>query len=198
MRIPKITLLALLCAAAPLSAQAGVEVGINLGGPEIIVGSQPPPARVEAVTVAPGPGYIWIRGHWSWHHERWVWVNGHWDRVAQPGSVWIPGQWVARSNGWAWMEGHYVIQAAPPPPPPGQPVEVVASEEPPAAIVEAIPASPGPEYFWIGGHWHWAGGWVWVKGRYERHPHFHPGAYWEAGHWGHRSGSWVWFEGRWR
>jgi len=54
--------------------------------------------------------------------------------------------------------------------PPGQVAEVIASEEPPAEIVETVPISPGPDYFWIGGHWHWNGGWVWVHGRFDRHP----------------------------
>jgi hypothetical protein len=196
MRITRISLLALFCGAAPLAARAGVEVGINIGVPEIIVGTQPPPLRAEVVGPAPGPGFIWIRGHWGWHHEHWEWVGGRWDRVAQPGSVWIPGQWVARGGGWVWVEGHYVVQA--PPRPPGRQFEVVASEEPPVAITETIPVAPGPEFFWIGGHWHWNGGWVWIHGHYERHPHFHPGAYWEPGRWDRRGGAWVWRDGHWR
>jgi hypothetical protein len=198
MKITQISLFALACGAAPLVVHAGVEVGINIGGPEIIVGSRPPRPRVEVITAIPGPGYIWIRGHWGWRHEHWEWISGRWDRAAQPNSAWIPGQWVARGNGWVWIEGHYIVQAAPPPPLPGQPAEVIASEEPPQNIVEAVPVAPGPDYFWIGGHWHWRGGWVWLAGHYERHPHFHRGAYWETGRWKHRGGSWVWHEGRWR
>ncbi len=198
MSIRRLSLIALVCSALPLTAGAGVDVGISIGGPEVIVGNQPPPPRYEAVVPAPGPGFIWIRGHWKWHHERWEWENGHWDRVSQPGSEWIPGQWVARGNGWVWIEGHYVVQALPPPPPPGAQAEIVASEEPPAVIVETIPVAPGPDFFWIGGHWHWNHGWVWLRGHFERHPHFHPGGYWEAGRWEHRGSSWVWREGRWR
>jgi WXXGXW repeat (2 copies) len=191
-----LSLIAALCLAAPAALHAGVEVGIRIGGPEIIVSTQPPPPRVEVVPMSPGPGFIWVRGHWSWHHEHWVWIDGHWDRVAQPGAVWVPGQWVARGNGWVWVEGHYSSPL--PPPPPGAVTEVIASEEPPAPIVEAIPVAPGPDYFWIGGHWHWNGGWVWIGGHYDRHPHFHPGGYWEAGHWAHHGNGWVWHEGHWR
>ena len=198
MKITQITLLALACGAAPFAARAGVDIGINLGGPEIIVRSQPPPEPVEAVPMSPGPGYIWIRGHWAWRHERWDFVGGRWDRVAQPGRAWMPGQWVARGNGWVWVEGHYVAQAAPPPPPPGQHFEGTASEPPPAVIREAVPPAPGRDYFWIGGHWNWNGGWVWVHGRYDRHPHFHPGGGWEEGRWDRRGGAWVWREGHWR
>jgi hypothetical protein len=198
MKLIQASLLALACGAAPLAVHAGVEIGINIGGPEIVVRTQPPQLREEVVTLAPGPGYIWIRGHWAWRHERWEWMGGRWDRVAQPGLTWIPGRWAERANGWVWVEGHYAVVAAPAPPPPGQQVEVIASEEPPIPIVEVVPLAPGPEYFWIGGHWHWNGGWVWMRGHYDRHPHFHPGAGWVAGRWDRRGGIWAWHEGHWR
>ena len=197
MKLTQISLFALACSTLPLAASAGVEIGINIGGPEVVVRSEPPPERVEVIPMMPGPGYIWIRGHWGWHHEHWEWINGHWDRVAQPGYSWVPGQWVVRGGGWVWVEGHYT-NAAPPPPPQGQQVEITAQEAPPPAIFEPVPPSPGVEYFWIGGHWHWVGGWVWVRGHYDRHPHYHPGAGWEAGHWDRRGGAWVWHEGHWR
>jgi hypothetical protein len=197
MKISQISLIALACAAAPLTTRAGLDVGINIGFPGVVVMGQPPPPRVEVITPGP-PGTIWIRGHWAWRHERWEWITGHWDRASQPGSTWIPGQWIPRGNGYVWIEGHYIVQATPPPPPPGQQVEVVASEAPPAPIYEAVPVAPGPDFFWIGGHWHWNGGWVWLGGHYDRHPHYHPGGYWEAGHWDRRGGNYVWHEGRWR
>jgi len=194
MKLTQLSLFALACGAAPLAAPAGVEVGINVAGPEIIVGTRPPAARAEVVPLAPGPGYIWIRGHWRWFRGGWDWIGGRWEVPARPGTTWIPGQWVARGNGWVWVEGHYAAVAAAP----GQPGEVVAMEEPPAPLVETIGVAPGPGFFWIGGHWHWNRGWVWIAGRYERHPHFHPGCGWEPGHWGRRGGAWVWHEGHWR
>jgi len=199
MKITQISLFALAFGAAPFSVQAGVDIGINIGGPEIVVRSQPPPERYEGVPMAPGPGYAWIRGHWVWHHERWEWKGGYYERVSHPGSVWIGGQWVARGNGWVWVEGHYSMPPPPPVygPPPGE--DVVIEQEPPAPMVEVIPGAPGPDYFWIGGHWGWSGGrWSWVHGRYDRHPHFHPGGGWEAGHWDRRGGGWAWHEGHWR
>ena len=198
MKLAQLSLFALACSAAPFLAHAGVDVGISVGGPEIVVRSQPPQPRVEVVPAAPGPGFIWIRGHWAWHRERWEWRGGFWDRVGQAGRTWIPGRWAERGNGWVWIEGRYAVATVPPPPGPGQPVEVIASEEPPAPIVEAVPVAPGPDFFWIGGHWHWNGGWVWIRGHYNRHPHFHPGAGWVAGHWDRRGGAWVWREGHWR
>jgi hypothetical protein len=202
MKITQITLLALACSAAPLAVQAGIDIGINLGGPEVVIQGRPPQERIEVIPLSPGPGYFWIRGHWAWRHEHWEWISGRYERPAQPGGVWIAGQWVARGNGWVWIEGHYSYQPAyQPGPPPGAPVgdvEVVASEAPPAPLFEAVPYAPGPDFFWIGGHWNWNGRWVWVHGRYDRHPHFHPGAGWEAGRWDRRGGSWVWHEGHWR
>ena len=39
----------------------------------------------------------------------------------------------------------------------------------PAAIVETPPASPGPGWFWVRGHYVWErGGWVWRGGHWVR------------------------------
>ncbi|HEY1848000.1 MAG TPA: hypothetical protein VGG37_02285 [Opitutaceae bacterium] len=197
MNLTRIALFTLAAGAAPFAAQAGLDIGINLGGPEVVVRSAPPPERHEVIPVSPGPGYVWIHGHWGWHRDRWEWMGGRWDRPAQPGSVWIAGQWVPRGGGYVWVEGHYNVQAAPPPGPVVE-GEMYADEAPPAPIYEAVPASPGPEFFWIGGHWQWNGRWVWTHGRYARHPHFHPGGSWEAGRWDRHNGRYVWHEGHWR
>lgn len=92
MKLTQISLFALACSTLPLAASAGVEIGINIGGPEVVVRSEPPPERVEVIPMMPGPGYIWIHGHWGWHHEHWEWINGHWDR---------------RGGAWVWHEGHW-------------------------------------------------------------------------------------------
>ena len=138
MKITHISVIALACCAAPLVLRAGVDIGVNIGGPEVVVQSQPPPERNEVIPMNPGPGYVWIRGHWNWHHEHWEWMNGHWDRVSRPGSVWIAGQWVPRGHGWVWVEGHYDVQVAPPPMPQGPEVEVV-TEAPPAPWLKPFP-----------------------------------------------------------
>ena len=36
----------------------------------------PPPERVESVTVAPAPDYVWIRGNWRWDGRAYAWVPG--------------------------------------------------------------------------------------------------------------------------
>ncbi|HYB70069.1 MAG TPA: YXWGXW repeat-containing protein [Candidatus Bathyarchaeia archaeon] len=67
----------------------------------------PPPARVEVVPVAPGPGFVWVPGHWAWRRDHYVWAPGHWAVPTQPGYVWVPGGWVAQGGGYVWVEGHW-------------------------------------------------------------------------------------------
>jgi hypothetical protein len=219
MHVQKLALLALV-GAAPLAAHAGLDIGIRLGipvapaGGEIVVRSAPPREIVENPPPPPGPGYAWVRGHWSWRDDRgWVWMHGHWEYAAQPGAIWVPGHWDSRGGGYVWIEGRWVVQGPPPPPaPPPQPVyqeappppppqyggEVVISQgEPPPPVYERIGPAPGPDYLWIGGHWGWQGRWVWIHGRYERHPHWHRGGGWAPGHWEHREHGSVWIEGHW-
>ncbi len=74
----------------------------------------------------------------------------------------------------------------------------VAQSAPPPPIVETYGPAPGPDFFWVGGHWGWNGRWVWVHGNYERHPHWHRGGGWVAGRWEARHGRYVWVEGHWR
>jgi WXXGXW repeat (2 copies) len=199
MNLNRILLIAVICGAAPLAARADIGLGINIGGPDIVVHSRPPAERIETVPMSPGPGYFWVRGHWGWRHEAWEWVPGRWNvNVAQTGQDWIPGQWVERNGGYVWIEGHFMVQNAPTILPTGANYDVVAPEPPPAPIYEAAPMAPGPDYFWIGGHWHWNHGWVWVHGRFDRHPHFHQGGGWEEGRWDRRGGNYVWVEGHWR
>ncbi|MGN6320076.1 YXWGXW repeat-containing protein [Trinickia sp.] len=37
-----------------------------------------PEPLVEAVPVAPAPGYHWVKGHYVWAGNHWDWVRGHW------------------------------------------------------------------------------------------------------------------------
>jgi hypothetical protein len=85
-------------------------------------------------------------------------------------------------QGQAGVQTEWVVQGEPPPPPPPQ--------------IEAVPASPGVEYTWIGGYHRWDGhAYAWVRGHYERHPH--AGAQWHAAHWEPRGNGHVWVEGNW-
>ena len=202
MKINRIHLLAILCA-APVAAHAGLDIGINIGIPagqgEVIIRDEPPAPREEIIGRPPAPGYVWIQGHWQRHHDRWEWISGHWE-APHDHMVWVEGRWDRRHGGYVWVEGHWDAMQAPVTvvTQPQSPVEVFVNEAPPPPRHERIYPAPGPDYFWIGGHWNWQGRWVWISGRYERHPHYHPGAAWIDGHWENRRGGFVWIEGSWR
>jgi len=74
--------------------------------------------------------------------------------------------------------------------------EVILREGPPAAIEEVVPARPGPNHVWIGGHWgREAGRWVWIKGYWKVPPG--PSAHWIPGHWNQGPRGWHWVDGHW-
>ncbi|HEY3755477.1 MAG TPA: hypothetical protein VGL42_04955 [Opitutaceae bacterium] len=67
---------------------------------------------------------------------------------------------------------------------------------PPVAQTEVVPVSPGPGWFWVGGHYAWRyGRYVWIGGHWARRGH--PGAVWIQGHYENRGGTYVWIEGNW-
>lgn len=67
----------------------------------------PPPPRVEAYGVAPGPGYVWVGGNWAWRGGRYDWAPGRWARPPRRHAAWVPGSWVHRRGGYYWVEGHW-------------------------------------------------------------------------------------------
>ena len=74
---------------------------------EVLVTQAPPVVRVEAQTVAPGPGYVYTRGYWRWTGTRYVWVSGSWVTRPRTTAVWVEGTWVRRPGGWVWVSGHW-------------------------------------------------------------------------------------------
>jgi hypothetical protein len=78
----------------------------------------------------------------------------------------------------------------------GLPGLIVVREAPPAPRYEDRGPQPGPDFFWVEGHWtrdrdHW----VWIRGHWDRRPR--PEAVWVAGHWDRRDDGYVWVEGSW-
>jgi hypothetical protein len=70
---------------------------------------------------------------------------------------------------------------------------VYVQTAPPAAIVETVPARPGPGYVWVGGYYRWYGGrYVWTHGYWAHHA----GA-WCGGHWHHGYHGYYWVDGHW-
>jgi len=73
----------------------------------VYVAPAPPPPRAEIVTVAPGPGYIWVGGRWRWNGDAYYWVPGSWLAPAYGHYRWVPGHWAENRRGWYWAEGHW-------------------------------------------------------------------------------------------
>lgn len=67
-----------------------------------------PPPPYEVVAVAPGPGFVWIRGYYSWGGGSYLWVPGRWERPPYYGATWVPGRWAHHPRqGWYWSEGRW-------------------------------------------------------------------------------------------
>jgi len=74
------------------------------GGSEVVAYAQPPALQVEAVGVAPSPGFFWIGGGWLWQGGRYVWGPGHWQ-APRPGYRWVPHTWRRVGNSWHSQPG---------------------------------------------------------------------------------------------
>lgn len=67
----------------------------------------PPVRRVEVITRAPGPGFVWVEGYWGWQSRTYVWVPGRWERPPKRHAHWSPGRWRHHDRGWYWVPGHW-------------------------------------------------------------------------------------------
>ena len=98
------------CAAEPTPVTTTTTTQeVTTTGParEVVVTRTPPVLRVEAQTVAPGPGYFWTRGYWRWTGTTYVWVPGTWVVRPRPAAVSVEGHWVPRYGGYVWVPGHW-------------------------------------------------------------------------------------------
>lgn len=84
------------CASAPAQRPGRVYVRVA-----------PPPARVEVVTVRPGPNYAWVAGRYSWDGRAYAWVPGNWVRVRPGARRYVPGHWAHERQGWYWVDGRW-------------------------------------------------------------------------------------------
>ena len=76
-------------------------------GSGVIIERRPPALRVETRTVAPGPRYVWRRGHWRWTGVDYDWVPGRWVVRPRRNAVWVEGDWQRRRGGWVWSDGYW-------------------------------------------------------------------------------------------
>ncbi|MGH7981200.1 MAG: hypothetical protein ACREE6_17630 [Limisphaerales bacterium] len=74
----------------------------------VVTSDEPPPIPGETVIAAPGPGYVWIRGHWQWNGIGWVWMGGRWAYPPWPEAIWVHGYWYRGPfGGWRHVHGHW-------------------------------------------------------------------------------------------
>jgi YXWGXW repeat-containing protein len=73
---------------------------------EIVVSEAPPRLPQETIGPAPGPGYCWVPGYWSWQGS-WIWVRGAWAIPPHPHAAYVAGRWTHRGKGYVWVAGHW-------------------------------------------------------------------------------------------
>jgi hypothetical protein len=88
---------ALLLAALPVAADAGVFVSVSIA---------PPVLPVYALPAVPGPGYVWTPGYWAWGPPGYYWVPGTWV-LAPVGMLWTPGYWGWAGGAYVWHAGYW-------------------------------------------------------------------------------------------
>lgn len=70
---------------------------------KIPVLSPPPAPRTETTPAPPGPGHVWVPGHYAWTDSGWTWVRGRWQR-AREGYTWVNPRY-EESDG----RGYYIL-----------------------------------------------------------------------------------------
>jgi hypothetical protein len=83
--------------AVPMIGQAGVALDINVGPPEPVVETPPPP---------PQPGYVWAPGFYAWEGGRHVWHQGRY-MPPRPGHHWVADHWDHRGEKYHYEPGHW-------------------------------------------------------------------------------------------
>jgi hypothetical protein len=170
------------------------------------------PARVYAPNQPPAPvserpsgarperQAVWISGYWDWDPDRaeFYWMGGLWQ-VPAPGSNWIGARWMRDQKGWYRSPGFWSRRR-------GQvAVETGFSDDvQPAWRTEGPPADhpvdkpsapPGPDFFYIPGHFAPDGDQLrWKPGFWSRSQ---PGWDWIPVRWVHRASGWEFRAGHW-
>src|SRR5215469_8030922 len=95
---------ALLLPAIPLTSQAQVYVGFNIGVP-------PPPLPMEySHPLLTTPGQEWQPGYWAWGPAGYYWVPGTYVTPPSAGLYWTPGYWGYNSGSYDWNNGYWAPQ----------------------------------------------------------------------------------------
>jgi hypothetical protein len=88
---------------ASLHAQLGISVNVETAR------IAPPPLPEYEQPEAPGDGYIWTPGYWSWDDQAqdYFWVPGTWVMPPEAGLLWTPGYWAYDNDAYTWNEGYW-------------------------------------------------------------------------------------------
>ncbi len=154
------------------------------------VAKSPPPPIVERPGVdAPGPRAQWIEGYWEWDPNRddFTWVTGTW-RNPPPGRFWVNGYWKRDADGWYRVPGFWSDRRT-------ERIDYRAEGPPADRPEEEVGEAPGPDYFYVPGHYEPDGeGVVWKKGFWSK---AQPGWAWVPAQWVHQAEGWNFQEGYW-
>ncbi len=178
-------------------------IAVPVGAVEVSVA--PPPMRAELQRPAPGAGYAWVAGYWSWDGTQHAWIPGQWEAPPQPGQVWEAPRWHQRGQRWAFSRGSWHPNNGLNMGTPMQPVAPVqialpivtdVMVAPPQMRFERRPPPPGPGFVWVGGYWSWNGSaHAWTSGQWQAPPQ--QGQTWVAPQWRHRGRHWMFRQGGW-
>ena len=130
---------------------------------------------------------MWIPGYWAWDDDRsdFLWISGV-LRNAPPGQTWVPGYWSEVNGGYQWTPGFWTAAAK---------EEVQYLPQPPQSLeVQAAPAPPGENYFWIQGCWLYQDHYVWRPGYWTM---CRPNWIWNPAHYVWTPGGFVFVDGYW-
>lgn len=154
----------------------------------------PEPIQEEPSDDRTDPKAQWVPGYWSWSpaKEDFVWVVGRWQ-VPPAGASWVASRWMRDADGWYRVPGFWNT--------PRRDRAVVTAgnwraDGPPADHPDDTPgAAPGPNYFYVPGHYTPDGDRLaWTNGFWAKEQ---PGWDWVPARWVRRPGGWTYRDGYW-
>ncbi len=176
---------------APATALA--QLPVSFTGVQVPITMAPPAPQAESQTPQPGPGFLWIAGHWLWNGVRYIWNPGCWRRPPEDNDAWEAPRWTQYDGGWRYLPGHWRQSGSP-----SLPIAryLSVTEAPPAMQNETPPPQPTPAHVWVAGQWAWNGSqYTWDPGHWREAPQ--PGAQWSPGHWYNHHRHWFYSSGHW-
>lgn len=105
-----LTKLTLIAGIVLLLSSSAAAFGGVAGGFGFNVGFPPPPVPVvrEVVGPRPGPGHVWVGGHYGWHPGHgYRWARGAWLLPPHPRAVWVGPRFVEGPRGRFFVRGFW-------------------------------------------------------------------------------------------